>query len=105
MRGSVQAAAGYCNLGPSARLPAIARHNRCDDRTKFSDALVEFLEMMDRPMTMADAEAVGGCDRSADPGLGVAHGSRHVLAFGEFCCNRRGERAAGAVGIFCGDAR
>jgi hypothetical protein len=28
--------------------------------------------MMDRPMAVADAEKIGGGDRGADPGLGVA---------------------------------
>ena len=39
--------------------------------------------MMDRPVAMADAEAVGGCYRSADPGLGVADGGLQILAFRE----------------------
>ena len=42
--------------------------------------LIKPVKMMDRPVAMADAEAVGRRDRGADPGLGVAHGGFHVLA-------------------------
>ena len=63
------------------------------------------MKMMDRPVTAANAEAVCRRNRRADPGLGVAHGGFHALALRQSSGNRRGERAAGAVGIFCGDAR
>ena len=33
---------------------------------------VKPVEMMDRSVAVADAEAIGGGDRGADPGLGVA---------------------------------
>jgi hypothetical protein len=49
----------------------------CRDR---GDLLVEAMKMMDRPMAVADAEAIGGRDRGADPGLGVAHRGFHVFA-------------------------
>src|SRR6266702_5072488 len=61
--------------------------------------------MMDRPVAMADAEAVGGCNRRADPGLGVAHRLLKSLALGETRRDRRGERAAGAMGVAGSDAR
>ena len=61
--------------------------------------------MMDRAVAVADAEAVCRRNRRADPGLGVAHGGLHVLALRETRGNRRGQRAAGAVGVSRGDAR
>src|SRR3954464_6156054 len=68
-------------------------------------ASVEFVEMMDRAVAVADAEAVGGRDRRADPGLGVAHGALEILAPGEPGGDRRGQRAAGAMGVASGNAR
>ena len=44
------------------------------------DLLVESMKMVDRPMAVADAEAIGRRDRGADPGLGVAHRGFHVFA-------------------------
>ena len=34
---------------------------------------------MQRSMTVADLEAIGGCDRRTDPRLGIAHGSLNHL--------------------------
>ena len=54
---------------------------------------------------MADAETVRRRDRGADPGLGVAHGGFHILALRKPRGDRRGQRAAGAMGVFGRDAR
>ena len=40
------------------------------------------MEMMDRPVAVADAEAVAGCDRGADEGLGAANVSDGGVAPG-----------------------
>ena len=48
--------------------------------------LVKPVEMVDRPVTVTDAETVGGGNRGADPGLGVADRGFHVLAL----CKARG---------------
>src|SRR4051812_43391125 len=61
--------------------------------------------MMDRPVAVADTETVGSRDRRADPGLGAAHRVLEGLALGETGSDGRGQRAAGAMGIFGGDAR
>ena len=60
---------------------------------------------MDRPVAVADAEAIGRGDRGADPGLGVANRGFHVLALGKAGRDRGRQRASGAVGILGGDAR
>src|SRR6478672_4540303 len=60
--------------------------------------------MMHRSVAMADAKTVRRRDGSADKGLGVADGGYHVLAFGKSGRDGRGQRAAGAVGVFGGDA-
>src|SRR5882757_2823431 len=52
--------------------------------------LVEFMKMMDRPVAMADAEAIRGRDRGADPGFCVAHGGFHVRALCESGRDGRG---------------
>src|SRR5438552_9463779 len=67
--------------------------------------LIKLLKMMDRAVAVPDAETVRRRNRRADPGLGVTPGRLHALALRQFRGNRRGERAAGAVGIFGGDAR
>ena len=41
------------------------------------------MEMMDRPMAVADAKAIGRGDRGADPVLGLANRGFQVLAFGK----------------------
>ena len=46
-------------------------------------ALIKPMEMMDRSVAVADAEAVGGGDRGADPVLGLANGGFQVLAPGQ----------------------
>src|SRR4051795_7822760 len=66
---------------------------------------VKFMDMMDRAVAVADAEAVGGRDRRANPGLGVAHGALEILASGEPRGDRRGQRAAGTMGVASGNAR
>src|SRR3954447_21426727 len=43
-------------------------------------ASVEFMEMMDRAVAVADAEAIGGRDRRADPGLGFSPGAPAIAA-------------------------
>src|SRR6185295_7162477 len=68
-------------------------------------ASIEAVEMMDRAVTMPDTEAVCGGDRGVDPGLGVAHGGFHAFALGKPGGNRRGQRAAGAMGVFGRNAR
>jgi len=45
--------------------------------------LVKAVKMMDRPVAMADTEAIGRRDRGADPGLGLANGGFQILAFGK----------------------
>ena len=45
--------------------------------------LIKLVKMMHRAVAVADGETVGGGDRGADPGLGVAHGGFHVVALGE----------------------
>src|SRR5450631_4379761 len=45
--------------------------------------LVKPVKMMDRPVAMADTEAIGRRDRGAEPGLGGANRGFHVLAFRE----------------------
>ncbi len=45
--------------------------------------LVKFAEVMDRPVTAADAETIGGCDCRRHPRLGVAHGGLKVIALGK----------------------
>ena len=37
------------------------------------DILIKPMKMMDRPVATTDAEAVRGCNRGADPGLGAAN--------------------------------
>src|SRR4029453_4443863 len=86
------------------RVDPCARAN-CAAGSYGETASVKLLKMMDRAVATPDAEAVCGSDRSADPGLGVAHSGFHAFALRQPRGNRRGERAAGAVGIFCGDAR
>src|SRR5580700_8874366 len=57
------------------------------------------MEMMDRPMAVADAEAVAGGDRGTDERLGVANRGFQILALGEASGDGRRQRASGAVGI------
>src|SRR5260370_24501462 len=66
---------------------------------------VKPMEMIDRPVAVADAEAVRGRDRGTDPGLGVADGGFQIVALGKPRRNRRRQRAAGAMGIFGRDPR
>ena len=68
-------------------------------------ASVKLMEMMDRPVAVADAETVGSRDRRADPGLGIAHGRLEILTLGKARGDRRGQRAAGAMGVAGRDAR
>src|SRR5665213_1121276 len=77
---------------------------RTPSRGEARSALIKPVKMMDRAMPMADTETIGRHDRRADPGLGIAHRGFQLLAFGEACRDRRGQRAAGAVGIPGGDA-
>jgi hypothetical protein len=44
---------------------------------------IKLMEMMDRSVAVADVEAVGGRDRGAHPGLGVANRGFQVLALGK----------------------
>ena len=60
---------------------------------------------MDRPAAMADGEAIRVRDGRADEGLGVAHRRFEIGALGEFGCDRRRQRAAGAVGVIGRDPR
>src|SRR5205807_10219514 len=96
-RGQVRSLAGLRERFSERARGCIDYANRC--------ALVESVEMMDRSMAVTDAEAIGGGDRGADPGLGVAYRLLEGLALGEACRDGGGQRAAGAVGIFSGDAR
>jgi len=43
------------------------------------------MEMMNRPMAMADTEPVGGGDGGADPGLGVADRGFQLVALPKAC--------------------
>ena len=38
------------------------------------------MKMVDRPVPVADAEAIGRRNGGADPGLGVAHSRLHLRA-------------------------
>ena len=58
-------------------MPCLVPHSRP------SGNLIKPMEMMDRPMAMADTEPVGGGDSRADPGLGVAYRGFQLLALGE----------------------
>jgi len=49
------------------------------------------MKMMDRAMAVADTEAIGGGNRGADPGLGVADRGFHVLALRKAGSDRRGQ--------------
>ena len=66
---------------------------RCRDEAQLNPACiwrggsVVPVEVMDRPVAVADREAVGGGDRGADKVLGVADGCFHVLAFGKPGCD------------------
>src|SRR5580693_6233558 len=65
---------------------------------------IESMEMMDRPMAVADIEAISRRDRGADPGLGIADRCLQVLALRQSRCDGGGERAAGSVSILGGNA-
>ena len=67
-------------------VPVVRRDDDCECRDS-GDLLVKPMKMMDRPMAVADAEAIGGRDRRTDPCLGVAHGGFEILALGEACCD------------------
>ena len=54
---------------------------------------------MDRAMAMPDLKPVGRRNRGADPALGLLYGLQQGLAFRQARRNRRGQRAAGAMGI------
>ena len=41
------------------------------------------MKMVDRPVPVADAEAIGRRNGGAAPGLAVAHSRFHVLALGK----------------------
>src|SRR5512139_2706236 len=54
-----------------------AMENHCTDSipnypVKSDRLLVEPVEMVDRPVAVADGETIGGGNRRADPGLGIA---------------------------------
>src|SRR5205085_6669496 len=92
------------NPGPACPLIQLSRIGLRSIRAT-PRRLIKLLKMMDRAVAVPDAETVRRRNRRADPGLGVAHGRLHALTLRQFRGNRRGERAAGAVGIFGGDAR
>jgi hypothetical protein len=50
---------------------------------------VKPVKMMDRSMAVADAKAIGGRDRGADPGLGMANRGLQVLTPGKASRDRR----------------
>lgn len=56
-------------------------------------------------MAMSDAQTIGFLDRATDPGLGFTHCGLKALAPGKAGCDRRGQRAAGAMGVHRGDTR
>src|SRR5580765_2831172 len=91
-------------LGGASKSCLLYPLKRTSDLRLSVHALVMLVKMMDRSVAVPDAEAVRRRDGSADKGLGVAHGAFHVVAFGESRGNCRGQRAAGAVGVFGGDA-
>src|SRR5215467_3567023 len=85
-------------------VPARVRYN--DWSTHAADKRsIDAVEMMDRPVAVTDAEAVGSGNRRADPGLGVVDGLVQWLALGKSGCDRRGQRAAGAMGVLRCDPR
>src|ERR1700710_174841 len=55
--------------------------------------------MMDRPMAVPDARAIGRGNRRSHPGLGVADRGLQIVAFGKARRDGRGKRASGAVGV------
>ena len=60
--------------------------------------------MMQRSVAVADLEPIGGGDGRGDVGLGLLRRGDEIAALGEPGRDRRRQRAAGAVGIFGGDA-
>ena len=57
---------------------------RRDDAGEFCSQLVasiESMEMMDRPVAVADVEAIGRRNRGADPGFGIDHRGLQLVAF------------------------
>src|SRR3984893_12805728 len=58
---------------------------------------IKAMKMMDRPMAVADAEAIGRCDCGADPGLGMANRGFHLVALGQPRRDGGGQRASGAM--------
>ena len=79
--------AGVFVLTPHAYIEAITDASECvssgvrsDDRNFCS---IKLMKMMDRSVAVADVEAVGCRDRSADPGLGVANRGFQILTLGK----------------------
>jgi hypothetical protein len=63
----------------------------CDRQATPDDTnlhLIKPMEMMDRPMAVADGEPIGRGDRGADPGLGAANRGLKALTFGKTGCDR-----------------
>src|SRR5262245_48738157 len=62
------------------------------------------MKMMRRAVARTDLDAVGGNKRIRHVALGSAHRFAQSKPLGETGGDRRGQRAAGAVGILCRDA-
>src|SRR5262245_11452823 len=60
--------------------------------------------MVRRAVPRSDLDAVRGSERIGDVTLGRAHGLVQGKPLGETGGDRRGQRAAGAVGVLGGDA-
>src|ERR1700722_16945772 len=100
-----------CSFGMHRRSD-IPRRRESGRRTKATSvtnlwihALIKSVKMMDRPVTVTDAEAIGRRDGGIDPGLGIANGSFDILAFGKAGGDGGGQRTSGAMGVAGGDAR
>jgi hypothetical protein len=52
---------------------------------------IKLVKMMDRAMAATNIEAIGGCDRGTDPGLGMTDRGFQFLALRKASCDGRGQ--------------
>jgi hypothetical protein len=77
---------GNSSVAGCLDLSAVDRHHRIKRALCFVAAgrlrlgLIKPMKVMDRPMAVADTEAIGRRDRGADPVLGLANRGFHILA-------------------------
>jgi hypothetical protein len=69
---------GILDRPPSRAMTVVGDEYR--SRLKAKTTSIKPMEMMDRPVAMADAETIGGGDCGTDPALGVANRGFEIVA-------------------------